>query len=951
MSSSSDVLGFLTNTNADFIADIYTRYLNDPDSIDKSWADFFDELDDDSRSLISEQKGASWNRGLEPLPVGEDASPSNRKSKESGYDKRSIEDSLKAFRLVNAYRNRGHLMADLDPLGLRKKAPHPELTAEFYGFTMADYDREIYMNGLMGIEKATLREIVHACQKTYCGKIGVEYMHMQDPEQKEWVKERVEQGLNRTEFSDDGKKGILKSLTKAEGFENFLHVKYPGTKRFGVDGGEAMIPAIEQIIKRGGQMGLKEIVIGMAHRGRLNTLTNIMGKSFTSMFSLFMGNTDTPDGVMGSGDVKYHLGASDDREFDGNSVHLSLTSNPSHLEAVNPVVAGKVRSKQAQRGGGSEAEEQVLSLLIHGDAAFAGQGLVAETLMISEIDGYTVGGTIHFVINNQIGFTTSPHASRSGPYCTDVAKMIQAPIFHVNGDDPEAVVHVSRMATEYRQKFKKDVVIDMYCYRRNGHNEGDEPMFTQPLMYKKIKDHPSTRTLYADSLVREGLLSEEQAKSFNDDFNSELEEAFKAAENFKSNEADMLDGAWSGLKVADREGARRGKTGISKDLAQKIGKALVTVPEGFVLNKKIERQFKQKAEMFENGEGFDWATAEALAFGSLCAEGFPVRLSGQDCQRGTFSQRHSVLHDQENDNEYEPLNNIQEGQARYDVYNSPLSEAAVLGFEYGYSLAEPRALVLWEAQFGDFVNGAQVLIDQFIVSSETKWLRMSGLVMLLPHGHEGQGPEHTSARPERFLQMCAEDNIQIANCTTPANYFHILRRQMHRDFRKPLIIMTPKSLLRHKLAVSPLEMMLDDQTFHRVLHEDQPLCKDKDVKRVVLCSGKVYYDLFQMREELGIKNVALVRLEQLYPFPDDALADELKRYPKADVVWCQEEPENQGYWHFVDRRIEATLSDIKHKASRPIFVGREAAASPATGFSAHHKKEQDRLLTEALKIK
>lgn len=950
--SSPDILGFLTNTDADYLSDIYTQYLNDPSSVDQSWSNLFDQLDDDTRSLLGEKQGPSWDKGLEPLPVEDVANDAGKKkSDKAGLDPKAIEDSLRAFRLVNAYRVRGHLMADLDPLMLRKKEPHPELRPEHYGFTLADYDRQIFMNGLMGLEKATLREIVNACQKIYCGRIGVEYMHVQDPVQKQWIQERIEQGFNRTEFSDEGKKAILESLTRAEGFEKFLHVKYPGTKRFGVDGGEAMVPGIEQIIKRGGQLGLKEIVLGMAHRGRLNVLTNVMGKSFTSMFSLFMGKADTPEGVLGSGDVKYHLGASSDREFDGNSVHLSLTANPSHLEAVDPVVVGKAKAKQIQRGDGQKGEEEVLSLLLHGDAAFAGQGLVAETLMISEIDGYSIGGTIHFVINNQIGFTTSPLHGRSGPYCTDVAKMIQAPILHVNGDDPEAVVHASRVAIEYRQRFKKDVVIDMYCYRRNGHNEGDEPMFTQPLMYKQIKDHKTTRTLYAEQLSREGLINEDEAKAISDEFNNELEDAFKAAENYSPNQPDMLEGRWSGLKVADRAGARRGDTGISEELAQKIGQVLTTVPDYFKANSKITRQLKQKAEMFETGKGFDWATAEALAFGSLLAEGYPVRLSGQDCQRGTFSQRHSVLHDQNNDSLYTPLNNIQDDQALYNVYNSPLSEAAVLGFEYGFAMAEPHALVMWEAQFGDFVNGAQVLIDQFIVSSETKWLRMCGLVMLLPHGHEGQGPEHSSARPERFLQMCAEDNIQVANCTTPANYFHILRRQMHREFRKPLIIMTPKSLLRHKLCVSDLDMMLGDQTFHRVLYEDEQLCKPKDVKRVVLCTGKVYYDLFQAREEKGIKDVAMLRLEQLYPFPDDVLEEELKKYPNADVVWCQEEPENQGYWHFVDRRIEAVLTKIKHKAKRPVYVGREAAASPATGLASTHNAEQEKLINEALTVK
>lgn len=950
---SSDKLGFLTNTNADYVADLYTRYLDDPSSVDGSWRGLFTDLDDDTRSLLSEIQGASWARGMDPLEIEEPANQNVKigAKKETNTDTRSIQDSLRAVMLIRAYRERGHLIADLDPLGLKKVDIHPELKPEHYGFTAADYDRVIFLGGIFGFEKATLRQILNKCRSTYSGKIGVEYMHIQDPEQKQWLQDRMEEVENQTAFSDEGKKAILERLAAAEGFEKFLHVKYPGTKRFGIDGGEAMVPAIEQIMKRGAQLGLEEVVIGMPHRGRLNVLTNIMGKSFTSMFSLFMGKADTPEDALGSGDVKYHLGASHDREFDNNTVHLSLTANPSHLEVVNPVVVGKARAKKEQRGG---SEEKVLSLLLHGDAAFAGQGLVAETLMLSEIDGYSIGGTIHFIVNNQIGFTTSPLQSRSGPYCTDVAKMIQSPIFHVNGDDAEATVHVARVAIEYRQKFKKDVVVDMYCYRRFGHNEGDEPMFTQPLMYKKIKDHQSTFTIYADKLVREGLLTKEQTDKVFDDFNNKLENDFKAAESYKPNVVDMLEGRWKGLKVGDTTGARRGKTGISKDAAQKIGKALTTLPDGFEANAKIVRQLEQKAEMFKTGKDFDWATAEALAFGSLLLEGVPVRLSGQDCERGTFSQRHSVLHDQNNDKEYTPLNNLEGKSARYEVLNSPLSEAAVLGFEYGYTLAEPHALVMWEAQFGDFVNGAQVLIDQFIVSGEAKWLRMSGLVMLLPHGYEGQGPEHSSARPERFLQLCAEDNMQVLNCSTPASYFHALRRQVNRDFRKPLIIMTPKSLLRHKLCVSPLAMMTGNETFHRVLYEDdavmKTLAKPKDIKRVIICTGKVYYDLFEAREKNKIKNVTMLRLEQLYPFPDDVLEEELKKYPNAEVVWVQEEPENQGYWHFVDRRIEAVLTKIKHKSARPKLISRNASASTATGLASWHTKQQQRLLEDSLKV-
>ncbi len=954
VNSQQDGLGFLVNTNAVYVAELYTRYLEAPSSVDDSWVAFFKDLDDDTRSLLAEVSGASWSRGFEPLEI---ESPANSKPVNvAKISAEAISDSLRAMKLVHAFRVYGHLKADIDPLGLMKRPPHPELSPSYYGFTTADYDRPIHLEGTLGLETANLRQLLDTCHKTYCGKIGVEYMHMMEPEEKEWFEHRIEAGLNKTDFTDEGKKAILKRLAATEGFERFLHVKYPGTKRFGIDGGESMVPAIEQIMKRGGQLGLKEVVIGMAHRGRLNVLTNVMGKSYTSMFALFMGKSDTPEGVLAAGDVKYHLGASHDRDFDGNEIHLSLNPNPSHLEAVDPVVIGKVKAKQYQRSieaGGEEAEdkeEEVLPLLLHGDAAFAGQGLVAETLMMSQLDGYRVGGTIHFIINNQIGFTTPAKSARSGPYSSDVAKMIEAPILHVNGDDPEAVVHSARIAIEYRQKFKRDIVIDMYCYRRNGHNEGDEPMFTQPLMYKTIKAHPTTFTVYSDRLVRDGLLNEDGVKAITKEISAEFEDAFKAAEDYQSNEADMLEGRWSGLKMAEAMGARRGETAISEKLAKTVGNALTTIPEGFDLNKKIARTLEQKKDMFKTGEDFDWATAEAMAFGSLVHEGYPVRLSGQDCERGTFSHRHSVWNNQSTPVKHVPLNNIDGQKARYSVYNSPLSEAAVLGYEYGFSSAEPRALVMWEAQFGDFANGAQVIIDQFIASSETKWLRMMGLVMMLPHGQEGQGPEHSSARLERYLQLCAMDNMQVVNCTTPANYFHVLRRQVHRDFRKPLIVMSPKSLLRHKMCVSPLAMMTGDSTFHRVLYEDIKLAKPKDMKRVILCSGKVYYDLVDKREELGIKDVTMLRLEQLYPFPDDVLAEEIAKYPNADVIWCQEEPENQGAWHFVDRRIETVLTEINHKVKRPVYVGRLPSASTAPGIASMFKTEQNELLETALKV-
>ncbi len=956
-------LSFLTGVNSEYISHLYSEYLVNPEKIDQSWRSFFGDLNDNEVGVLKELHGASWTpeenrkdgRGFNSFVKATHAempevAPSSVAGALSESEVRQATlDSIRGLLLIRAYRVRGHMIANLDPLGLKETGYYPELDPAHYGFTDGDYDRPIFLNNVMGLDHATLREILETLKETYCGTIGVEFMHMTDPDEKSWIQERIEAAHNHTDFTVNGKRAILQRLTAAEGFETFLNTKYTGTKRFGLDGGESIVPAIEQIMKRGGQLGLEEIVLGMAHRGRLNILTNVMGKSFTAVFSEFQGSSSNPEDVQGSGDVKYHLGTSSDRDFDGNVIHLSLTANPSHLEAVNPVVIGKVRAKQVQRD--DFDSEKVMTLLLHGDAAFAGQGLVAETLMISDLPGYRVGGTIHIVHNNQIGFTTAPQFSRSGPHPTDVAKMLSSPIFHVNGDDPEAVVHVSRIAIEYRQKFKKDVVIDLVCYRRHGHNEGDEPSFTQPLMYKKIKNHETTRAQYAAQLVGEGALSESEAQEIHDEFNAYMEEAFEATKSYKPNKADSMDGAWSDMSEAHGE-ERRGVTAIDEKLLKKIGKALTSVPESFNINSKIARQLKAKEKMFSGETGFDWGTAEALAFGSLVDEGFPVRLSGQDVGRGTFSQRHAVVHDQENEDKYIALDHIDKKQARFEVHNSPLSEAAVLGFEYGYTLAEPKALVLWEGQFGDFVNGAQVLIDQFISTGESKWLRMSGLVMLLPHGYEGQGPEHSSARLERFLQNSAEDNWQVCNCTTPANYFHVLRRQMHRDFRKPLVIMTPKSLLRHKLAVSPKEMFTGKSTFHRFLWDDDrdDMALSKKVKRVILCSGKVYYDLYQERKERGIDDVAILRLEQLYPFPTNALGEDLKQFENADIVWCQEEPRNMGAWFFVNERIEEVLTQIKHKAGRPKYAGRPEASSPATGLMKRHLLEQKRLLDEALSV-
>ncbi|MEM9031255.1 MAG: 2-oxoglutarate dehydrogenase E1 component [Pseudomonadota bacterium] len=971
---------FLQGHNAAYIEQLHARFAADPGAVDEAWAAFFRQLGDTQVDAKREAEGPSWaRRDWPPQPTDElthaldgnwgDLGPATQekvsqaitnKAAETGVAvsdemvRKAVLDSIRALMIIRAYRIRGHLVADLDPLGMREETPHPELDPRSYGFSEADMDRPIFIDKVLGLDFASMREILDIVKRTYCGTFALQYMHISNPEEAAWLKERIEGFGKEVSFTREGRRAILNKLVEAEGFEKFLHVKYMGTKRFGLDGGESLVPAMEQIIKRGGSLGVKDIVIGMPHRGRLSVLANVMSKPYRAIFNEFQGGSFKPEDVDGSGDVKYHLGASADREFDGNNVHLSLTANPSHLEAVNPVVLGKSRAKQDQSH--DVERTSCLPILLHGDAAFAGQGVVAECFGLSGLRGHRTGGTIHIVVNNQIGFTTAPHFSRSSPYPTDIALMVEAPIFHVNGDDPEAVVHAARVATEFRQKFHKDAVIDIFCYRRFGHNEGDEPMFTNPLMYKQIKKQKTTLQLYTERLVADGLIPEGEIEDMKAAFQAHLNEEFETGKTYRPNKADWLDGRWSHL---DKKGEKyqRGKTAIKKATFTEIGTALCRAPNDFSLHKTVGRLLETKADMFKTGKGFDWATAEALAFGSLLTEGYPVRLAGQDSTRGTFSQRHSGLVNQDTEERYYPLNSIREGQARYEVIDSMLSEYAVLGFEYGYSLAEPNALVLWEAQFGDFANGAQIMFDQFISSGERKWLRMSGLVMLLPHGFEGQGPEHSSARLERFLQMCAEDNWIVANCTTPANYFHILRRQVHRSFRKPLVLMTPKSLLRHKLAVSTAKEFQTGSSFHRILwddaevgNSDTKLVADDKIRRVVLCSGKVYYDLLEERDARGITDVYLMRVEQFYPFPALSLVKELERFIEAEVVWCQEEPKNQGAWTFMEPNVEWVLSRIGSKHTRPRYAGRAAAASPATGLASAHKAQQAALVDEALTL-
>ena len=967
---------FLDGGNAFYLEQMQARYAANPNSVDPSWQSYFASLGEEAANAKKNAEGPTWKRGDWPADSADDLTSAltgdwgedgavetkvaSRLAGASSDDVRqATKDSLRALMLIRAFRMRGHLIADLDPLGLNVLDPHPELEPSTYGFTEADMDREIFIDGVLGLETASLNRILEILRRTYCSTFGMQFMHISDPEEKSWLQQRIEGPDKEISFSKEGRRAILQKLIEGEAFEQLIHKRYPGTKRFGIDGAESLLPALEQIIKRGGQLGLKDINFGMPHRGRLNVMAAVMQKPYSAIFHEFLGGVSSGGDDYGSGDVKYHLGVSDDREFDGNSVHLSLAPNPSHLEVVAPVVMGKARAKQQMASGTYQSHnpEQVMAVILHGDSAFAGQGIVMECFQLSQLKGYRTGGTLHVIVNNQIGFTTTPDEYRSGQYASDVAMMVEAPIFHVNGDDPEAVVFAARVATEYRQKFGKDVVLDIICYRRYGHNEGDDPSFTQPLMYQAIGAKKTTREIYADRLIALGDLTAEEHEKDVDAFYAVLDGEFDKAKSYETQPPDWLQGVWQGLiQPEEGDGKRRGDTSVEIERLREIGQKITAVPNSVDIHRTLKRIIKARADKVASEENIDWGLAEHLAFGTLITEGHPVRLSGQDSERGTFSQRQSHFIDQKDEHKYTPLNNLSGDQEYYQVLNSHLSEEAVLGFEYGFSGAAPHALTIWEAQFGDFANGAQVMVDQFISSSEQKWLRMSGLVMLLPHGYEGQGPEHSSARLERYLQMCAEDNMQVTNVSTPANYFHVLRRQVKRSFRKPLINMSPKSLLRHKLCVSTFKEMGPGSEFHRLLWDDAEyhpevsqikLLDDKNIKRVIICSGKVYYDLFEAREELGRNDIYLLRVEQLYPYPNDGVQGELKRFKNAEIVWCQEEPKNMGAWMYINPRLEESLIAIKAKQTRARYVGRPAAASTATGIAAKHKREQQAIIDDA----
>ena len=937
---------FLNSANAPYVAELYSKFRNNPESVDTTWKDFFNNLNEDDYSVLKDFGGPEWKE--RPSSIIDKNYITKVIKSNANYNSEEFRistlDSIRALRLIRAFRINGHLIADLDPLGISEREYPQELDYKSYGFNESDLEKEIFIDGSLGLEKGKLKNIIKILKETYSASIGVEFLHIQQADQKQWVQERIEEVRNKTNFTNEGKKAIYKRLVESELFEQFLDKKFLGTKRYGIEGGEAMIPGIEQIVKQACLSGIEDIIIGTAHRGRLTLLSSVLEMPYKKILSKFQGSLNDPNEVLGSGDVKYHLGVSADREFEKKKIHLSLTSNPSHLEAVNPVVAGKVRAKQTLAK--DKTTDKVIGLLIHGDAAIAGQGVVAETFAMSQLRGFKTGGTIHFVINNQIGFTTMPQYGRSAPYCTEIAKMVQAPIFHVNGDDPEAVVHVCRLATEFRNKFKVDVVVDMFCYRRSGHNEADEPSFTQPLMYKAIKKQITTRKKYEKKLIENNTLSEEESRDIVDSFKNFLDKEFESTKNYKPNKVDWLEGTWTGLSTATFD-ARRGKTSVKEKTLINVAKKIHEIPADFNAHRRIKKIYGDRLTSVLSGKGIDWATSESLALATLLDEGYGVRISGQDVGRGTFSHRHGVLYDQENENRFVPLRHFQNKQGYFEIIDSFLSEFGVLGFEYGYSQVDPKTLVIWEAQFGDFANGAQIMIDQFISSGERKWLRMSGLTMLLPHGHEGQGPEHTSGRLERFLQMCAEDNMQIVNCTSPANYFHVLRRQLHRNFRKPLIIFTPKSTLRHKSNVSNIEDYINGSTFHRILTDKLSVKEKRKNKRLIICSGKIYFELADHIAKNKIKNLSIIRLEQIYPFPYENFRDELKHYTDAEIIWAQEEPKNMGAWGFVKGRLESVMQEAKVKQEKIFYVGRSPAASPAAGSLERHLSNQETIIKMA----
>ena len=969
MSSSKNLeykkTSFLNKSNSAFIDQMYLKFINKDSDLPESWRNYFLDIGEEIDLVVKEINGPTWSPQKKKINLKDIQINSNDEDQDISKLKQSKHvdsidiqktnrDSIRAVSLIRSYRQRGHLISKIDPLELREIEYLDELHPESYGFNKEDYKKKIYLDGIANKDYSNIREILSFLKKTYCDSIGYEYMHISNPSERKWIRDRIEKDENALQFTKNGKNAILNKLIQAEGFEKFLNTKFVGTKRFGLDGAESLIPALEQIIKIGGQFKIKEVKIGMSHRGRLNVLANVLQKSYKKIFNEFAGEMSSHVEDT-AGDVKYHLGASSDREFDGNSVHVSLTDNPSHLEAVNPVVLGQARAKQFFHN--DQERKKVIPILIHGDAAFAGQGIVAECFAMSGLPGHNTGGTIHIIVNNQIGFTTSPRFARSSPHPSDVAKMVDAPIIHANGDNPEAVVYATRIATEFRLKFNRDVVIDLVCYRRFGHNEGDEPSFTQPLMYKKIRSHPTTINIYGEKLIKENIISKDDLNLKIKKFKDLLDQQFKTAKDFKP-KIEWFEGTWSRYKP-EKGKDKRGATGIDLNILSNISNRINTIPSEINIHKTVNKILENRKKTIERGFDIDWSTAEALAFGSLLEEGYPVRLVGQDTGRGTFSQRHSVLRNQLDNSRYIPLNNISQKQKNFEVVDSFLSELAVLGFEYGYSLVAPNTLTIWEAQFGDFANGAQVIIDQFISSGERKWKRASGLVMLLPHGYEGQGPEHSSARLERFLQLCANDNLQVMNCTTPANYFHALRRQVLRDFRKPLIMMTPKSLLRNKYCKSNLRDFSKENSFHRVMwdHSIDPknegfikLKKNSEIKKVILCSGKVYFDLLETREKIRKDDVIIFRIEQLYPFPAKSLVKELKPFAKnANFFWCQEEPKNMGAWLLVRDYIQWTLETIKAKNNKISYIGRKPDASPATGYAKRHLSEQQEIINKVFK--
>lgn len=929
----------LSGGNAAYVEELYELYLHDPNAVPEEWRTYFQKLPADGSTATDVSHSTIRDHFVLLAKNQRRAQPVSAGSVSSEHEKKQVE----VLRMIQAYRMRGHQAAQLDPLGLWQRPAPADLSINHYGLTNADLDTTFRAGDLfIGKEETSLREILDALQQTYCRTIGSEFTHIVDSEQRNWFMQRLESVRGRPAFSADIQSHLLERVTAAEGLEKYLGTKYPGTKRFGLEGGESLIPMLDELIQRSGSYGTKEIVIGMAHRGRLNVLVNTFGKNPRDLFDEFEGKKKVE---LGSGDVKYHQGFSSNVMTTGGEVHLAMAFNPSHLEIVSPVVEGSVRARQDRRN--DPTGDKVLPISIHGDAAFAGQGVVLETFQMSQTRGFKTGGTVHIVINNQVGFTISnPEDSRSTEYATDVAKMIQAPILHVNGDDPEAVVFVTQLAIDYRMQFKRDVVIDLVCYRRRGHNEADEPSGTQPLMYQQIAKQRTTRELYAERLTKAGILDDARVQAKIDDYRNALDNGLHVVKSLVKEPNKELFVDWR--PYLGHAWTARHDTRFDLKTLQELSAKLMELPEGFVVQRQVSKIYEDRQKMQVGGLPINWGYAETMAYATLAFEGHPIRMTGQDIGRGTFSHRHAVLHNQKDAATYIPLQNLYKGQPRFDLYDSLLSEEAVLAFEYGYSTTEPNALVIWEAQFGDFANGAQVVIDQFITSGEHKWGRLCGLTMLLPHGYEGQGPEHSSARLERYLQLCAEHNIQVCVPTTPAQIYHLLRRQVIRPLRKPLIVLTPKSLLRHKLAISTLEDLAEG-SFQTVIPEVDAQDPAK-VGRIVLCSGKVYYDLLEKRRAEGRDDIAIVRLEQLYPFPEDDLIEVLGPYKNAKhIVWCQEEPMNQGAWYCSQHHMRRIISG-HNKALFLEYAGRDASAAPACGYASMHAEQQEKLLQDAFTV-